>query len=308
MAIRDWDPNEWQAHCLELLAVHYGVRVQVFPDRVNGDGGLEAWVADEGIAFQCYAPESPFNVAQQTEAQRVKIRVDTKKLMDRPLETQALIGASGKIREWVLLTPAFEDKALVVYAAKRSAEVIANAASWCHPDFRISIHDESLFALARAQLLGVAQNQLVAVSQDIDLEGLRASGELLPTLDQTLVTKFGADSSIASQPALLDRYKDETLADYFRGKVELARLSREAVSVHRVVADCAELIFSRLSLSIAESDERPLIVVKTIRSELSAVLKSRLPQLGEDLCERLARYYLASWWIECPLQFEVADA
>ena len=60
MSTRDLDSNEWQAYCLELLTIHYGVRVQTFPDRVNGDGRLEAWVSDEVTAFQCYAPESPF--------------------------------------------------------------------------------------------------------------------------------------------------------------------------------------------------------------------------------------------------------
>jgi hypothetical protein len=284
------------------------VRVQVFPDRVRGDGGLEAWVADEGIAFQCYAPESPFGVAQQTEAQRNKIRIDTKKLMDRAELTQDLIGAASQIRQWVLLTPSFEDKSLVAYAARRSAEVIAHAASWCHPDFRISIHNETLFAEARARLLGVNPNRIAAVSTQVDLDALRASGEIISSIDETLVMKFGADSTVAARPSLLNDYKEETLADYVRGKTELARLSREAVSVHRVVGECAELIFSRLSLSIAESDERPLVVVKTIRSELFSAMKTRLPQLGDDLCERLARFYVASWWIECPLRFEVANA
>ena len=60
MAGRDWDPEEWQVHCQDLLLAQYGVRVQIIPDRDSGDGGLEAYVSDESIAFQCYAPEDPF--------------------------------------------------------------------------------------------------------------------------------------------------------------------------------------------------------------------------------------------------------
>lgn len=306
---RDWDPNEWQAHCLELLTVHYGVQVQCFPDRVNGDGGLEAFVADGGIAFQCYAAESPFGVADQTAKQKEKIRADTKKLIDKPDQTQKLIGGTNTIREWVLLTPAYEDKALVAYAGARSIQV-RNAAeehTWCSPDFRISIHDESLFAVARAKLLGAQSNLILPVSDPVDVSVMREEGKFERTLEDTLDTKFGADKSMASRPMLLAQYKDETLADYFRGKVEMTRLSREAGTVHQSVADCAELVFSGLASSIAESDDRPLIVVKSIRQQLVALLSSRLPHLGSDLCERLARYYVASWWIECPLQFEATN-
>lgn len=308
MDTRDWDPNEWQAYCLELLTVTYGVRVQTFPDRVNGDGGLEAWVADSGIAFQCYAPESPFNVKSQTESQRTKIRTDTKKLVDRAEQTQELIGPSKSIREWVLLTPKFEDKSLVAYAAKRSVEIIAFGNSWCHPEFRISIHDDSLFPIARAQLLGVRSGRIAPVSTQVNLEELRLSGAIAPTLDATLDLKFAADKTVVTRPSLLNSYKDDTLSDYVRGKVEMARLLREAGSVHQVVTECAELVFSRLALSIAESDDRPLVVVKTIRRDLAKIINDRLPQLGADLCERLARFYVASWWIECPLHFEAADA
>lgn len=307
---RDWDPNEWQAHCTELLTVHYGVRVQLFPDRVNGDGGLEAFVADEGIAYQCYAPDSPFGVADQTAKQREKIRADTKKLIDKPAQTQELIGGTSQIRQWVLLTPAFEDKALVQYAGARSIDVRTQAAdySWCSSDFRISIHSDNLFAVARAQLLGAQSNLLVPISTPLDVESMRAAGEVEATLDDTLETKFGADPSVVSRPLLFAQYKDETLSDYFRGKIEMSRLAREAGSVHQSVTECAELVFSGLASSIAESDDRPMIVVKSIREQLSGLIASRLPHLGPDLCIRLARYYIASWWIECPLQFEAADA
>jgi hypothetical protein len=262
-----------------------------------------------GIAFQCYAAESPFGVADQTAKQKEKIRADTKKLIDKPDQTQKLIGGTNTIREWVLLTPAYEDKALVAYAGARSIQVriAAEEHTWCSPDFRISIHDESLFAVARAKLLGAQSNLILPVSDPVDVSVMREEGKFERTLEDTLDTKFGADKSMASRPMLLAQYKDETLADYFRGKVEMTRLSREAGTVHQSVADCAELVFSGLASSIAESDDRPLIVVKSIRQQLVALLSSRLPHLGSDLCERLARYYVASWWIECPLQFEATN-
>lgn len=306
---RDWDPNEWQSYCVELLTAHYEVRVQIFPDRVHGDGGLEAYVADEGIGFQCYAPDSPFNVGAQTEAQRTKIRTDTKKLIDKPIQTQELIGPGNEIRQWVLLTPAFEDKSLVAYAGKRAVEVrnAASEDSWCSDDFRISVHDDSLFAIERARLYGVPSNQVTAISQPIDIGALRATGQVPDTLDAILDTKFQADPTIAARPQTLVRYRDSTLADYFRGQVEMTRLRRDAGAIHEAVAECAEVIFSGLILSIAGSDARPLVLVNEISENLSSLIAARVPGLGQGLCNLLARYYIASWWIECPLEFEVED-
>jgi len=307
VAGREWDPEEWQAYCEELLTVHYGVRVQIVPDRGQGDGGLEAYVADECIAFQCYAPESPFSLDAQTAAQRNKIRTDTKKLIDHPDRTQRLIGAGRTIREWVLLTPSFEDKALVVYANDRSLEVrrLASEQAWCDPLFRVSVHDDSLFAIARAHLLGGRQGGRIAVdSPRVNLDEVRQSGDLDLGIEATLDEKLVADSNLARSPRLFGAYKEEVLRDYFRGGAELARLARDVPSVHKSANECADIVFDGLARSLAEADGRPVVVVGAIQEKLQRVMEGRMPALTLDLIILLSRYFVASWWIQCPLQFD----
>lgn len=309
VAERAWDPNEWQAYCQDLLTVHYGVRVQLVPDRGQGDGGLEAYVAEEGIAFQCYATESPFSLEAQTTAQRGKIRTDTKKLVDHPQRTIGLIGTGRTIREWVLLTPAYEDKALVVYANQRSIEVrrLAEQQTWCDPQFRISIHNDSLFAVAKAQLLGGRDGRITLVSPRVDLNELRQTSDYEFSVEATLDAKLVADLTLAQSPRLLGLYKDEVLKDYFRGGAELLRLAREVPSVHRSAYECADIVFDGLARSLAGSDARPAIVVGEIQEELRRTMEARLSSLSIDMIVLLSRYFVASWWIQCPLQFEVAS-
>jgi hypothetical protein len=304
---RDWDPNEWQAYCEELLVVHYGVRVQLIPDRAQGDGGLEAYVSNESIAFQCYAPESPFTLTLQTEAQKEKIRADTKKLIDNPQRTRDLIGIGRVIREWVLLTPSYEDKGLIAYANERARTVVRLAADheWCDPDFRISVHDDSLFAVARSQLYGTHASRLQVSTLAPDLSHMREVGEI-QSIEDTIDEKLAADPSIRQRPQLLAKYKDDTITDYFRGQNEIAQLHRDVPSVHRAVIQCRDIVFAGLSRSLAESDDRPLIVVSGIREKLESMLRTRLPTLDEALIVTIARYFIASWWIQCPLQFEAA--
>ena len=168
----------WQAHCQELLTTHYGIRVQIIPDRDGGDGGMEAYVADDGTLFQCYVPDNPYTVTQQTESQKAKIRTDTKKLLDDPARIVRLIGAGNKVTQWVLLTPAFESAALIEYANTRSARVfgLAELLDWRGDTFRISVHDDSLFAAARAALAGTGTAPLGVGTPAVDLDRLRDTG------------------------------------------------------------------------------------------------------------------------------------
>lgn len=307
MAAREWDQKEWQAYCEELLTATYGVRVQLVPDRGQGDGGLEAYVAGESTAFQCYAPEKPFSLDAQTTGQRNKIRTDTNKLLDHPDRTQRLIGAGRTIREWVLLTPSFEDKALVMFANERSLEVrrLAITQAWCDPEFRISVHDDSLFSVARAQILTEhGARRLSIASPRVDLDQARDSGHLDLGIEATLDEKLIADSNLARKPHLRGSYKDEVLQDYFRGGVELERLAREAPSAHKTANECADIVFGGLARALAEAEGRPTVVVGGIQESLRGTLEKRMPGLTPELIILLARYFIASWWIQCPLQFE----
>lgn len=305
MSGREWDPNEWEAHCLELLTATYGVRVQRIPARDRGDGGLEAYVADEHTAFQCYAPLDPFSLSAQTTAQKNKIRTDTKKLIDKPEQTMRLIGAGHEIREWVLLTPSFESKDLMEYANERAATVFRQAEllDWCGVRFRISVHDDSLFAAARA-MLGAVGTHLSVSTPPVDLATFR---EKSIGIERVLIDKLVADPRLQGSARLLNEYKDATLRDYFRGANELDRLARDVPSVHRAAVTCSEVVFNGLARSIAEGEGRPVLVVKQITLDLERMLVSSVPGLRQDLTTMLAQYFVAAWWIQCPLQFDAAE-
>lgn len=305
---RNWDPNEWQTYCQELLTTHYGVQVQLVPDRDRGDGGLEAYVASLATAFQCYAPDNPFTVGSQTDAQMDKIRTDTKKLIDQPERTIRLIGQGNVINEWVLLTPAYESKRLVEYANTRASAILSKRDSnpWCGETFRISIHDDSLFPIAKAALFGIRRNELSIESDPIDVSRLRGIGQIPEGIEKVLNDKLIVDPRLAASPQMLERYLDANLRDYFRGSQELERLSREVPSVHRAANKCAEIVFDGLARYLAEADGRPIVVVGSIEDKLKDVLTTEVPGLRVDLVMLLARYFIASWWVQCPLQFDAA--
>lgn len=309
MVERVWEPLEWQAHCRVLLAAHYGVRVQLIPDRDRGDGGLEAYVPDEETAFQCYAPVNPKTVTAQTQAQKDKIYADTKKLVDNPTLTCNLIGTGRRIKTWVLLTPTYDSKDLITYAngrAKKLREVPA-AQVWCSNDFKILIHDDSLFASARDQYYGTATITLPPATAASTIADVVALAQQTPAIEAVLRAKFSADPRLASSRSLMSDVVSANLRDYFRGESEIANLQRNFPIVSEALARAASMMFDQIASSIAESDERPMIVVRGIRQSLLEAIQGEAPGLSAELRQILANYFIASWWIQCPLRFEGAN-
>ena len=125
-----------------------------------------------------------------------------------------------------------------------------------------------------------------------------------PDIGDVLDRKFRADPRLNASQQLLQDYKGENLRDYFRGDAELVRLENDYPLAHSGVARAAEIVFNGLARSIAESDARPLVVVKGLREQLEARLREEVPGIGGELLAVLSNYFIASWWIQCPLQFE----
>jgi hypothetical protein len=286
--------------------MRYGVQVQLIPDRTNGDGGLEAYVSAGGIAYQCYAPQDPLSIDAQTTGQKRKIRADTQKLIDRSSNTVKLIGEGNTIKEWVLLTPTFGDKSLVEYAHNRATEIrnVASDHFWCHDEFRISVQTDGLFAKELAALASVKRGVL----------GLSDVSELpAPQLDdgqpfeQTLRDKLLVEPALSANTTRLDQYVAETLGSYFRGAVEMERLSRVAPTTFRAIEDCAGIVFEGLAGAFVENDAKQLVVVGSLREDLARKLQVEASGLQPPLAELLARFFVASWWLQCPLYLDPVD-
>jgi hypothetical protein len=72
--LRAWDPDGWQAFALQLVQLrHYPQNVQIVPDAVRGDAGIEFFSTD-GCLYQCYAPEEVADVGKAASAMKEKAR------------------------------------------------------------------------------------------------------------------------------------------------------------------------------------------------------------------------------------------
>ena len=304
-AREQWDGGEWQEHCRRLLGARYGENIQFVPDRVAGDGGLEAYRLDSGAVYQCYAPQDALNVQAQTDAQKRKIADDIHKLVSRPAETVELLGNGYLVSRWVLLTPDYDDKALITYARAKSLKTRSDIprAPWCHEKFEIVVAtDTEQFPIELAQLTGPTGIIRLNVPE-ITEEDVYASIE--DGVAARLTDKLSVCQPLRADETLLTGYRSEILVDYVYGKRQLAILEDKYSAAYSAVNHRARATLRRLTQRLAAGTGDPADL-RALARELSADFSMDVPALARVACDDLAHYYMAAWWILCPLRFLAA--
>lgn len=304
-AREQWDGGEWQEHCCRLLGAKYGEDIQFVPDRVSGDGGLEAYRLDCGTVYQCFAPQDALSVRAQTDAQKRKISTDIHKLVSKPAETVALLGAGYRVRRWVLLTPEYDDKELITFARGKSHKVrsAVPCPPWCDEEFEIVVaSDKDYFSIEMAQLFGpidiISLNLLEITAQD-------AYASVEEGVAARLTEKLGVCPALRADEADLRGYRSEILVDYVYGKKQLAILEDRYSAAFSAVDRRARATQRRLTIRLA-AGSGDVSDLEALGRELSAQFAIDVPALAPIACDDLAHYYLADWWIACPLRFRAA--
>lgn len=298
----EWGGGEWQDRCRRLLGARYGENIQFVPDRVAGDGGLEAYRLDCGAVYQCYAPQDAFTVEAQTNAQKRKIRDDIYKLVSKSDETVALLGQGYLVARWVLLTPDFDDKELVVYARAKSlrTRTAVPRPPWCADDFQIIVAtDTDLFSVEMAQLFGPTD----VISLDVpDVSAEDAYASVDDGVAAKLTDKLRVCPTLQANEVELTDFRSQILIDYVYGKQQLAVLEDKYGAVFSAVDKRARATLRRLTQRLA-AGSGDAADVNVLAGELSAHLHTDVPALARMTCDDLAQYYLADWWMVCPLRF-----
>jgi hypothetical protein len=301
-AREQWGGGEWQERCRRLLGAKYGENIQFVPDRVAGDGGLEAYRLDCRTVYQCYAPQDAFSTEAQTNAQKRKIGDDIYKLVSKPDETVQLLGQGYQISRWVLLTPEFDDKELVVYARAKSLKTRTTdpRPPWCGADFEIVVAtDTDLFSVEMAQLFGPTD----VISLDLpELSTQDAYASVDDGVAVKLTEKLRVCPTLQANETELTEFRGQILIDYVYGKQQLAVLEERYSAAFSAVEKRATATLRRLTQRLAAGSGDAADVDRLAR-ELSDHLHADIPALARMTCDDLAQYYLADWWIICPLRF-----
>ena len=101
---RAWKGDEWQAFALQLVQRRHGPEnVQIVPDAVRGDAGLEFFTTS-GCLYQCYAPEEVSDFGKAASAMKAKAGRDLPKLIKNKDKIGPILSGVAAKR-WILLCP-----------------------------------------------------------------------------------------------------------------------------------------------------------------------------------------------------------
>lgn len=142
---RAWKGDEWQAFALQLVQLRHGAEnVQVVPDAVRGDAGLEFFTTS-GCLYQCYAPQEASDVAKAASAMKAKAGTDLPKLAKYKDKIEPILSGIVASR-WILLCPFLDNKEVVADVRKRGLAIKSLGLSFLDPGFEALCQCQENFA------------------------------------------------------------------------------------------------------------------------------------------------------------------
>lgn len=294
-----WGGEEWQTYCGELFAVRHGEHYQPVPDTVRGDWGIEGFNS-EGTLYQCYAPEEPLTSKDLHEKLRDKVTADLSKLRTNLTTIRSLVDPSP-IRCWVLVVPRVEDKEILVHCQNKAAQIRNDVLDGVDEGFVIRVVTDDHFAAERNALGATSviqfpeggsptEDEVETFAADVDLDALDAKLQKLN-----------------SGTGDIQRLRGEILRHFLSGEQLDEWLRRYHGTLWERWNHDREALRRTLTTTQLTSGHAPAVRMETVRNELREFAIRDIPALQGGDVLTLTWGAIATWLVDCPLDFEVAD-
>ena len=295
---RAWDPDGWQTFALQLVQRrHKPQNVQIVPDTVSGDAGIEFFSTD-GCLYQCYAPEEVTDVGKAASAMKSKGRRDLNKLVKFKDTIQKIL-QKIQVERWILLCPFLDDKEVVAYVREKGVEIKSQGLSFLALNFEALVHSQEDFIgeLEHLRLESLGLPLTIEVPSD-EVVAARSKSEVCNRLTQKLFRAY---------PYVSQSVVETRVSSHIR-----AHLIREnALDALRV----DHAILWERSVRCLDAEERRLIVLGMVGSEapgeqlsesvrrIEQSLRTDLPDLTQSTIIEIATGTISDWLIRYPLDF-----
>jgi hypothetical protein len=294
---RAWDGVEWESFALRIVQRRHGAQnVQVVPDRVRGDAGLE-FITTDGCAYQCYAPEETANVAKASSAIKAKASRDLNKLVENE-QTIARLLQEMKISRWILLCPFVDDKEVVAFVRQRGAELRNAGLSILAVDFEALVQSQVDFeeevGLVRLEALGFPVR--ATEPTPVDVESIAGS-----QLTEQLLEKLRRGFPDADE-AQIEGKKHEHVRAYMLRENTLDEMRQNYPVLWEKAMRALKAEEQRL-VTIGASAGLPREQLASSLERIEASLRADLSLIEVSVITNISVGTLGDWLIRCPLDF-----
>ena len=293
---RDWDSTEWEEFALRLVQVRHGAQnVQRVPDNVRGDAGIE-FLTTDGCCYQCYAPAQTADTAKAASAMKRKATRDLKKLNYNASTIEELLG-TRKLTRWILLCPFLDDKSVISHVRERTDTLLIPTLDFVSEDFHAlvqSLHDfETELTTLRSHSLGIPIDMQMPSSEQTSIHFQKVGTQI----DTKLERGF---------PRLRIDVRNKRAREYTRAHLlsenALDQLKYEFPDLweaYRRTLSSEEVRLQTVGSGSGDTSEQLNRELERLETKFSRAL----PSLDSVTITRLSTGTLATWLIECPLDF-----
>ena len=295
--------RSWEDLFQKVFKLKYGDQNYQEMPASPGDYGIEGFILNLGIAFQCYCPDRQYSASELYEKQRDKITKDLGKLKTYQNAIASRLGQK-KISECVFVTPDITHNDLVKHARAKEIEV----RNWNLPiltnDFRVVLKDADYF---------VEEIRRIYASTGTKLTFLDAK-PFHNVCEKEDLTEYELNISRKNQKRCMSKgelqikqhqkLNDITLRKFFEGESLFKKIEKEAAEIYfqilRVINQYEDEV-DELSVTWQGNPEE---LIQKVRSELAHRMKESISLLGETDIYKIADHMTAKWLALCPLSIE----
>jgi hypothetical protein len=295
--LRAWDPDGWQTFALQLVQLrHNPQNVQIVPDAVRGDAGIE-FFSTNGCLYQCYAPEEVTDVSKAASAMKEKARRDLNKLVKFSGFIQRILQNLCAER-WILLCPFLDDKDVVAYVRAKGVEIKNQRLSFLADNFEALVQSQDDFNTElehlRLQSLGIPLKIEPPSDEVVDS---RAEGGIRERLTEKLLRAFPNASLVVIEGRVLGQVRAHLIRENALESLRVEHAILWERSVRCLQAEEGRLIAVGAG-SGAPSDQ----LIESIK-RIEQSLRNDLPDLSTSAITQIATGTISDWLIRCPLDF-----
>lgn len=296
---RAWKGDEWQAFALQLVQRRHGAEnVQIVPDTVGGDAGLEFFTTS-GCLYQCYAPQETSDVAKAASAMKAKAAQDLPKLAKYKDKIEPIL-CGIPVNRWILLCPFLDNKEVVADVRKRGLAIKALKLPFLAADFEALCHSQEDFAAELEQLKALSLGPPLSVGIPSPDDVITAGETSIGTrIDEKLARAYGPAASGAQIALRRDAY---VKAHLYRENA-LDQLRQNHSILWERAFQSLEAEETRLIAVGASSVTLPAEQLAASTARIEESLTKALPTLSNGIITQIALGTVSDWLIRCPLDF-----
>jgi hypothetical protein len=283
---------------LQLVQRRHGPEnVQVVPDSVGGDAGLEFFTTS-GCLYQCYAPEETSDVAKAASGMKAKAGRDLPKLVKYKAKIEPILCGIAASR-WILLCPFLDNKEVVADVRKRGLALKGQGLTFLAPDFEALCHSQDDFAGELEQLKALSLGPPLSIDMPTPSE-VSAAGEtsIGTRIDEKLARAYGSAATVTQIAMRRDAY---IKAQLYRENA-LDQLRQNHSVLWERAFQSLEAEETRL-IAVGASSTLPAEQLQNSTKRIEESLTKALSTLSTGIVTQIALGTISDWLIRCPLDF-----